>query len=158
MDPYLPIQRPIQFGKDHSSLLLLFVHMQLLFIIGVAMTIGAQSTVRFFLRPKNYKGTGFFMGGIILVVWGWTLIGFALEAYGFWQLFSGFFPTALSFLRRMPFLRQILDAPAFKSVRDAWSVSAFLCLLMSQHMKYKFHSPKMVQVINRIAPPGGLPV
>lgn len=89
------------------------------------MTIGAQSTVRFFLRPKNYKGSGFFMGGIALVVWGWTFVGFALEAYGFWLLFSGFFPTALSFLRRMPFLRQILDAPAFKSVRSSYIHQCF---------------------------------
>lgn len=45
--------------------------------------------------------------------------GFALEVYGFWRLFSAFFPTVLSFLRRMPFLRRILDLPAFKKVRLA---------------------------------------
>lgn len=72
--------------------------------------------MKFFLRPKNYKGTGFFVGGLVLVVWGWTLVGFAVESYGFWLLFSAFFPTALSFLRRMPFLKQILDTPAFKRV------------------------------------------
>lgn len=45
------------------------------------------------------------------------LPGFLLELYGFWRLFSAFFPTVLSFLRRMPFLRGILDLPAFKGVR-----------------------------------------
>lgn len=90
--------------------------LQVLFLAGVAMTIGAQATLKFFIRPKNYKGSGFFLGGVSLVVWGWTLVGFALEAYGFWLLFSAFFPTALSFLRRMPFLRQLLDTPAFKGV------------------------------------------
>ena len=89
---------------------------QVLVLAGVAMTIGAQATLKFFIRPKNYKGSGFFLGGVSLVVWGWTLVGFALEAYGFWLLFSAFFPTALSFLRRMPFLRQLLDTPAFKGV------------------------------------------
>ncbi|KAL4529866.1 hypothetical protein Ndes2526A_g04614 [Nannochloris sp. 'desiccata'] len=88
----------------------------ILFLAGVTMTIGFQSTIKFFMRPKNYKGTGFFLGGLVLVIWGWTLIGFILEAYGFWRLFSAFFPTALSFLRRMPFLKQILDTPTFKSL------------------------------------------
>jgi len=88
----------------------------MLFLAGVTMTIGFQSTIKFFMRPKNYKGTGFFLGGLALVIWGWTLIGFVLESYGFWRLFSAFFPTALSFLRRMPFLKQILDTPTFKSV------------------------------------------
>jgi hypothetical protein len=87
-----------------------------LFLAGVALTIGMRATLRFFVRPKNYKGSGFFLGGVSLVVWGWTLVGFGLEAYGFWLLFSAFFPTALSFLRRMPFLRQVLDMPAIKSV------------------------------------------
>lgn len=34
------------------------------------------------------------------------------------MLFSAFFPTVLSFLRRMPFLKRVLDLPAFK-VRTA---------------------------------------
>ena len=92
--------------------------MQLLFLSGVTVTIGFQSALRFFMRPKNFKGTGFFLGGVALVVWGWTLVGFAVEAYGFWHLFSAFFPTALSFLRKIPILRQILDLPTFKSVSN----------------------------------------
>jgi len=91
--------------------------MQVLFLAGVFITIGFQSTIKFFLRPKNYKGSGFFASGVTLVVWGWTFVGFCLEAYGFWLLFSAFFPTALSFLRKVPFLRQLLDTPAFKTVR-----------------------------------------
>lgn len=26
-------------------------------------------------RPKNYKGSAFFLGGVALVVWGWTFVG-----------------------------------------------------------------------------------
>ena len=92
--------------------------MQLLFLSGVTVTIGFQSALRFFMRPKNFKGTGFFLGGVALVVWGWTLVGFAVETYGFWHLFSAFFPTAWSFLRKIPILRQILDLPTFKSVSN----------------------------------------
>lgn len=87
-----------------------------LFLSGVALTIGPAAALRFFIRPKNYKGSAFFLGGVALVVWGWTLLGFALEMWGFWLLFSAFFPTVLSFLRRMPFLRKVLDLPAFKAV------------------------------------------
>ncbi|KAI7843099.1 hypothetical protein COHA_003270 [Chlorella ohadii] len=88
----------------------------ILFLTGVALTIGPQAALRFFARPKNYKGSAFFLGGVALVVWGWTFVGFALETWGFWLLFSAFFPTVLSFLRRMPFLKKILDLPAFKAV------------------------------------------
>lgn len=99
-----------------------------LFLVGVALTIGPKSTIKFFMRPKNFKGTGFFLVGIGLVVWGWTIIGFLLESYGFWRLFSAFFPTVLSFLRRMPGLRKVLDLPVLKNL------------------------------INKVAPAGGLPV
>jgi hypothetical protein len=160
--------------------------LQILFVSGVALTIGPRATLKFFLRRKNYKvrrphppcgpcslalclaphlpcgpcflalclapsccppsshayvytythalshslissphlplpprmqGSAFFLAGVGLVLWGWTFVGFGLEMYGFWLLFSAFFPTVLSFLRRMPFLKQVLDMPAFKTVR-----------------------------------------
>lgn len=129
--------------------------LQVLFLAGVTLTIGFQSTIKFFLRPKNYKGSGFFGGGVILVVWGWTIIGFCLEAYGFWLLFSAFFPTALSFLRKMPFLRQILDMPAFKTVGfEAVLHCAHIALL---RLMCSCFCPSL-QVVNKIAPAGGLPV
>lgn len=88
----------------------------LLFLSGVALTIGPMATLRFFARPRNYKGTAFFALGFMCVLYGWGLPGFALETYGFWRLFSAFFPTVLSFLRRMPVLKGALDLPAFKAV------------------------------------------
>ena len=50
-------------------------------------------------------------------MWGWAIIGFCVETYGFFLLFSGFFPTVLSFLRRVPLLDRVLDAPRIKRVR-----------------------------------------
>ena len=108
--------------------------LQILFLSGVGLTIGPQAALRFFVRPKNYKGSAFFLVGVALVVWGWTFVGalppprcmmcsqsftrmhgladtpgaaaaaaaaagFGLEMWGFWLLFSAFFPTVLSFLR-----------------------------------------------------------
>lgn len=96
--------------------------------MGLAMTIGPRGAFRFFTRRRNYKGSGFFAAGFLLVLLRYPFFGFCLESYGFWSLFSAFFPTVLSFLRRMPMLRKLLDLPAFKGA------------------------------INKIAPPGGLPV
>ncbi|KAK9814963.1 hypothetical protein WJX73_003431 [Symbiochloris irregularis] len=88
----------------------------LLFLCGVAMTIGPSATVRFFMRRKNHKGSGFYLAGFAIVLWGWPIPGMALEGYGFWVLFSGFFPTVLGFLRRLPILGNVLDFPGLKWV------------------------------------------
>lgn len=80
------------------------------------MTIGLQSTVQFFSRRKNRRGSLFYLGGAALVVVGWTFVGFLVEGYGFWCLFAAFLPTCLSYLRRVPFLAKVLDNPALKSV------------------------------------------
>ena len=90
--------------------------MQVLFLAGVSVILGLQSAARFFLKPKNYKGSIFFISGVVLVVWGWTLIGFAVETYGFWHLFSAFVPVVLSALRKVPVLKQVLDLPTFKNI------------------------------------------
>jgi hypothetical protein len=71
------------------------------------------------------QGTVFFTIGVGLVVWGWAIVGMLVETYGFWLLFAGFVPTALSFLRRLPILGRMLDLPIFKKVSKA-SKSAFL--------------------------------
>lgn len=60
------------------------------------------------------KGSSIFAGGIFLVLMGWAATGMAVEAYGFWLLFAGFFPTVLGFLRRAPVLGPLLDNPGVK--------------------------------------------
>ena len=62
------------------------------------------------------QGSGFFMGGVALVLYGWAVVGMCLETYGFWVLFSGFFPTVLANLRSIPFLGRVLDLPFLKTV------------------------------------------
>lgn len=62
------------------------------------------------------QGSGFFVGGFVLVIIGWSIIGMILETYGFWLLFSTFFPTLLGFLRKVPMLNKILDLPVLKTV------------------------------------------
>mmetsp|Transcript_4860 Transcript_4860/g.11910 ORF Transcript_4860/g.11910 Transcript_4860/m.11910 type:complete len:151 (-) Transcript_4860:502-954(-) len=99
----------------------------LLFLAGLSTTIGFQSTVAFFSKRKNRKGSIFYIGGCVMVVIGWTVIGLLVEAYGFWLLFCEFIPTALQFFRRTPVMGKILDLPILK------------------------------MIFNRLAPMGGLP-
>jgi len=40
---------------------------QILFLAGVTMTIGPKRTLKFFIRPRNHKGTACFLGGLTLV-------------------------------------------------------------------------------------------
>lgn len=67
-----------------------------------------------------FQGTALFGGGVILVLIGWTWLGFLVETYGFWLLFKGFIPTALTFFRRVPILGKILDLPVLKSVKHVF--------------------------------------
>jgi hypothetical protein len=139
-----------------------------LFLSGVALSIGPRATLRFFTRRKNMRvrsrvffwkrergrmkflpsaslslssfppfcltsapsllsppprskpspsflqGSSIFAGGIVLVLMGWAATGMAVETYGFWLLFAGFFPTVLGFLRRAPVLGPLLDTPGVK--------------------------------------------
>jgi hypothetical protein len=79
-----------------------------------------------------------FFGGIIIVLVGWPLVGMIVESYGFFLLFryrktkidrtfqvlsvinssnfSGFFPVAINFLRRVPVLGTFLNMPGVSKV------------------------------------------
>eukprot|EP00270_Netrium_digitus_P020426 TRINITY_DN8429_c0_g1_i1.p2 TRINITY_DN8429_c0_g1~~TRINITY_DN8429_c0_g1_i1.p2 ORF type:complete len:141 (-),score=17.16 TRINITY_DN8429_c0_g1_i1:102-524(-) len=83
----------------------------ILFLAGVTLTIGFTSTISFFARRRNRKGSAFFLTGFVLVVAGWAIIGMLVQAYGFVILFSGFWPTVVIFLRRVPLLGWVLDQP-----------------------------------------------
>jgi len=73
------------------------------------------------------QGSICFLVGVTLILVKWALVGICVETYGFWLLFSGFFPVVLGFLRRLPVLGRVLDLPVLKTVR--------LCLmLLHQHV------------------------
>ncbi|KAJ8755468.1 hypothetical protein K2173_019266 [Erythroxylum novogranatense] len=91
---------------------------QILFVSGVSLTIGPKSTMQFFMKRQNFKGTLSFGAGFFFVVIGWPIIGMILEAYGFIVLFSGFWPTLAVFLQRIPLLGWILQQPFVRSFFD----------------------------------------
>ncbi|BFZ03922.1 hypothetical protein BsWGS_06961 [Bradybaena similaris] len=90
----------------------------ILFITGLAFIIGLERTYRFFFQRHKLKATSFFVGGMLLVLIGWPVVGMLVELYGFILLFSGFFPVAVNFMRRLPVLGTILNLPGIKSVAD----------------------------------------
>ncbi len=90
---------------------------QILFISGLAFVIGLERTFRFFFQWHKARGSAAFFGGIVVVLLGWPIIGMIIEVYGFVVLFSGFFPVAINFLRRIPVIGMILNMPFISSVR-----------------------------------------
>ncbi|XP_039827725.1 vesicle transport protein GOT1-like isoform X1 [Panicum virgatum] len=92
----------------------------ILFLSGLGLTIGLKSTMQFFTKPKNYKGTISFGAGFFLVLIGWPFFGMLLEAYGFIVLFSGFWPTLVVFLQRIPIIGWIFQQPFVTSFLDRY--------------------------------------
>lgn len=93
----------------------------ILFVAGVMVTIGMKSTISFFLNPRNYKGSILFGAGFCLVIFGWAVVGMIIEAYGFILLFSGFWPTVVVFLYRVPVLGRLLQQPFLMSFFDRFT-------------------------------------
>mmetsp|Transcript_8207 Transcript_8207/g.30274 ORF Transcript_8207/g.30274 Transcript_8207/m.30274 type:complete len:144 (-) Transcript_8207:81-512(-) len=89
----------------------------LLFLVGVTLTIGSRRAIKFFASKRNWKGSAAFLGGLFLVVFvGWVFTGMMVELYGFVVLFSGFFPTVIMFLRRIPVIGSFLQMPGVRNV------------------------------------------
>ena len=60
---------------------------QILFVCGLSFVIGLERTFRFFFQWHKVKATSFFLGGVLVVLMGWPIIGVILEIYGFFLLF-----------------------------------------------------------------------
>ncbi|XP_068516461.1 vesicle transport protein GOT1A isoform X1 [Anas acuta] len=73
-----------------DSVLLAFGN--ILFLSGLVFIIGFRRTFTFFFQRQKLKGTSFFLGGVLIVLMRWPILGMLLEAYGFVSLFRSFFP------------------------------------------------------------------
>ncbi|KAJ0057666.1 hypothetical protein NL108_011596, partial [Boleophthalmus pectinirostris] len=58
-----------------------------LFVVGLAFVIGLERTFRFFFQRHKLKASSLFLGGVLIVLIGWPIIGVLLELYGFFLLF-----------------------------------------------------------------------
>ncbi|XP_058734774.1 vesicle transport protein GOT1-like isoform X2 [Vicia villosa] len=59
----------------------------ILFVSGVSITIRLKSTMQFFMKRSNFKGTISFGIGFLILMFGWPILGMIIEAYGFIVLF-----------------------------------------------------------------------
>ncbi|XP_068978201.1 vesicle transport protein GOT1B [Bombus flavifrons] len=91
----------------------------ILFICGLSCVIGPKRTLSFFFQRHKIKASASFLGGIIVVLMGWPIIGMIIETYGFVLLFSGFLPVAINVLRKIPGLRIILNLPGLSRILDS---------------------------------------
>lgn len=89
-----------------------------LFLCGVALTIGLSRTVRFFTRKERWRGIVCFLGGILLVLLRYPMIGMVIQSFGFLNLFGSFFPVAVAFLRQTPVIGNVLNLPVISEVVD----------------------------------------
>jgi hypothetical protein len=67
------------------------------------------------------QGSILFGAGFCLVIFGWAVVGMIIEAYGFILLFSGFWPTVVVFLYRVPVLGRLLQQPFLMSFFDRFT-------------------------------------
>ncbi|XP_066454767.1 vesicle transport protein GOT1A [Eleutherodactylus coqui] len=94
-----------------DSVLLAFGN--ILFLSGLALIIGLRRTFSFFFQRHKLKGSSFFLGGALLVLCRWPIIGMLCEFYGFISLFRGFFPLVFGFLgslANIPFLTKLFQS------------------------------------------------
>ncbi|RYR49810.1 hypothetical protein Ahy_A07g036327 isoform A [Arachis hypogaea] len=136
----LSLEVVIEFGFDPSlklvsgfSVALIWTpnfHL-ILFISGVSLTIGVKSTMQFFTKRSNFKGSISFGIGFLILIMGWPILGMIIEAYGFIVLFSGFWPTLAVFLQKIPILGWLFQQPYVRSrpastrVREEESAETF---------------------------------
>lgn len=73
--------------RKEFIVIMTLIHLQILFIAGLACVIGLERTFRFFFQKHKIKASIAFFGGIIIVLIGWPLVGMLLETYGFILLF-----------------------------------------------------------------------
>ena len=88
----------------------------IMFLCGLALIIGLERTFRFFFQRQKLKGTAAFFGGILVVLIGFPFTGMCIESYGFFVIFSGFFPVAVNFIRRIPVIGNLLNLPGISHV------------------------------------------
>ncbi|KAM4044002.1 vesicle transport protein GOT1A [Anomaloglossus baeobatrachus] len=96
-----------------DSVLLAFGN--ILFLFGLSLIIGLRRTFSFFFQRQKLRGSSFFLGGALLVLCRWPLIGMLCEFYGFINLFRGFFPVVfgiLGSLGNIPLLTKLFQSLA----------------------------------------------
>jgi len=96
----------------------------ILFLVGLTMTIGPARTVRFFSRRDRLRGIISFFSGIALVMIRWPIVGMILQLYGIVYLFGQFFPIAINAAKGVPVVGKIFENQAVEGFFNTISTSA----------------------------------
>jgi len=89
-----------------------------LFLVGIPLTLGPGRTVGYFLQPRKARATGCLGLGIFLVLVGWPILGIALEIFGLLNLFGNMFPVLMVLLKQLPGLGSLLSEGNNKNMSD----------------------------------------
>ncbi|KAL8284111.1 hypothetical protein RQP46_004860 [Phenoliferia psychrophenolica] len=81
-------------------------------VVGVGMLVGGGEVYAFAMQQEKRKGSLITLGGFILVLYKWGLVGLLVEAYGFFELFGDLAPQAHNLIRQLPILGQFITPPA----------------------------------------------
>merc|ERR1740123_1448129 len=74
------------------------------FFIGVVTLIGISNAFGFFFRDSKRKASACYFAGLLIIIFGYTLIGFILQIYGIFLLFKDFIKIAFSYVQNMPLI------------------------------------------------------
>eukprot|EP00527_Entomoneis_sp_CCMP2396_P008316 CAMPEP_0198144538 /NCGR_PEP_ID=MMETSP1443-20131203/16423_1 /TAXON_ID=186043 /ORGANISM="Entomoneis sp., Strain CCMP2396" /LENGTH=337 /DNA_ID=CAMNT_0043807945 /DNA_START=141 /DNA_END=1154 /DNA_ORIENTATION=+ len=91
----------------------------LLFIAGVALTMGISRTVSFFFKPEKLRATACLGLGIFLVFIGSPVFGMILEVFGLLNLFGNMFPMLLAIAKTLPGIGPILTNNSNKKKKNS---------------------------------------
>lgn len=95
----------------------------LLFVAGVALTMGPQRCKNFFLDKRRRRPSICFFIGIVLVMVRWCFLGLLIQGFGGLNLFGNFVPMVIRVLESMPIIGPIMLHPipqrAFKFLEGA---------------------------------------
>ena len=80
------------------------------------MIMGAHRTRRFFLNKRKIPGSVAFFVGVLLVLYGWPVIGMLIEGFGIVNLFKNFFPKILSWAQYLPVIGPIIQSKPIQTL------------------------------------------
>eukprot|EP01071_Lankesteria_metandrocarpae_P008042 Lankesteria_metandrocarpae@DN4849_c0_g1_i3.p2 len=89
----------------------------LAFVVGITFTIGPKRAINFFFKPTKLKASALYFGGAIVILWGWSMIGFFVELWGVWLLFRALLPNLVASVKLTP-VGMIFNLPGIKQAGD----------------------------------------
>ncbi|XP_078276592.1 vesicle transport protein GOT1A [Rhinoraja longicauda] len=93
----------------------------ILFLCGLPFITGLRNTFQFFCQRRKLRGSIFFLGGVVLVLLRWPVIGMFCESYGIYLLFRSTIPLVSEFIANIPVLGLIFKLPVFSTMARRFS-------------------------------------